>query len=592
MGEVLVGPYQYRRDPKLLWRGEWEVPHESPWGLLQRLRVANVTTSWDLIDVIGFEVWRGYSNSIRAKHLTSLGVFDARLLTKMLGYSFHDNVEAFYNRYCRIFLDDKYSTKPLNDCFKGELSICPSCMVNGLHSLFHQLSWLHRCVFHDEPLVQHCPNCGRPMLYGVERKKHEPFGCVCGFSWTTHRDFSFLLTWSNLKLMDIKEPATKRWSSWGRRELELASRIYVNVQTMSYNSHKALISYMDFLTTTQNDTGIKPTGITHAPHYGIITINLRRQKLYFATRRELEKNFVFMRGGTRFETSNPEIRDEQFGAHMGNNLYFRNYVYRCFKSVAKYIKNTYLRNHRHCLNHYIRPRPNASPAICEPTCNVVLAYVRWRQEIECLDDFTQVENAAKKKWRRVQPLLSLEYNEVIQHFLSSDLFRQLRVDLGDKSAEIVDAPVDVFRVYTRILSRFLVNFYLSRFFQWFHLISNDSRLSSEYQSRPALVALSVKSPTIFAALSHADAKHGLALDVIWPIESHQNRPATITKTVNIHSEKFTVPEASLIWGVSRYKIILALKKKLLDECDAASSLGKKYINRDDLERALGNSRLL
>lgn len=57
------------------------------------------------------------------------------------------------------------------------LRYCPSCLENGYHSIFHQLSFFEKCPIHDEKLTTTCSHCKTDFKYELVDAPVMPFIC-------------------------------------------------------------------------------------------------------------------------------------------------------------------------------------------------------------------------------------------------------------------------------------------------------------------------------------------------------------------------------------------------------------------------------
>jgi len=59
---------------------------------------------------------------------------------------------------------------------------CPKCLLEGYHTLLHQMPWVHRCAWHDVSLRDDCHRCGRPVGVKADWVAGANLECVCGQS--------------------------------------------------------------------------------------------------------------------------------------------------------------------------------------------------------------------------------------------------------------------------------------------------------------------------------------------------------------------------------------------------------------------------
>ena len=65
------------------------------------------------------------------------------------------------------------------------LHFCPQCVESGLHSVFHDVSWMTRCPIHGCELLRNCPTCNRYLGHTSERRFGDsPETLPCGHPWT------------------------------------------------------------------------------------------------------------------------------------------------------------------------------------------------------------------------------------------------------------------------------------------------------------------------------------------------------------------------------------------------------------------------
>lgn len=59
---------------------------------------------------------------------------------------------------------------------------CPDCLLEGYHTLLHQLPWVHRCAWHDVALRDDCQHCGLPLAVKADWVAGANLECACGRS--------------------------------------------------------------------------------------------------------------------------------------------------------------------------------------------------------------------------------------------------------------------------------------------------------------------------------------------------------------------------------------------------------------------------
>ena len=65
--------------------------------------------------------------------------------------------------------------------YSSDFKYCPECMKKGYHSIFHQLSFLDTCMFHNVPLETRCPYCSNKFEGNYIDIKSRAYNCPhCG----------------------------------------------------------------------------------------------------------------------------------------------------------------------------------------------------------------------------------------------------------------------------------------------------------------------------------------------------------------------------------------------------------------------------
>lgn len=59
---------------------------------------------------------------------------------------------------------------------------CRTCLLEGYHTLLHQLPWVHSCPWHDHELQTDCSECGLPIRVAADWTPGENLRCDCGVS--------------------------------------------------------------------------------------------------------------------------------------------------------------------------------------------------------------------------------------------------------------------------------------------------------------------------------------------------------------------------------------------------------------------------
>lgn len=59
---------------------------------------------------------------------------------------------------------------------------CPECLLEGYHTLLHQMPWIHRCAWHDVALRDDCQHCGLPVAVKADWLAGANLECACSQS--------------------------------------------------------------------------------------------------------------------------------------------------------------------------------------------------------------------------------------------------------------------------------------------------------------------------------------------------------------------------------------------------------------------------
>lgn len=158
------------------WDTKWISQYESPWSIVNKFMFAN----------------------------SLLGSHAAREFTTMRPKSFSDNTKEMMIHsgvICNYFFNDstwcignktmiKYGSNIIDELLQPILSnniidnkkniynylifkylrFCPECMKIGEHKIYHQFTFLDKCLIHNEKLLNTCPNCNNLLMYEIEFK--------------------------------------------------------------------------------------------------------------------------------------------------------------------------------------------------------------------------------------------------------------------------------------------------------------------------------------------------------------------------------------------------------------------------------------
>jgi len=124
---------------------------------------------------------------------------------------------------------------------------CRTCLSFGYHTYLHQLPWLRRCEWHDEPLVTTCV-CGAPLLPMIRTlRTHRLLECDCGYD---HFD---------------RRKGLLGMSEWPEAQVRRFTETYLR-HCQRLRARTELI-YPDFRSSDEAYAGLTPSHDDHHPTY-------------------------------------------------------------------------------------------------------------------------------------------------------------------------------------------------------------------------------------------------------------------------------------------------------------------------------------
>jgi hypothetical protein len=216
-------------DNKLTWNNKWLGLFESPWGIIEKIKYANLISSKEFMQLCGTDYVRGIKSNIGKKHrdlFTFNGIEDSRF-TFYFGFSIKDYTKNLIDLLCRPLFDVHSN---FSEYFHDKLYVCPSCIKGGFHSIFHQFKIIGTCPFHNEKLVEVCNKCNsihfNSIGYEISNSTTLPFHCDCG-NYLLENDNNFFPDWYRPQQKDISSIQVKHWLTLSKNEIELLQRTYV-----------------------------------------------------------------------------------------------------------------------------------------------------------------------------------------------------------------------------------------------------------------------------------------------------------------------------------------------------------------------------
>ncbi|MGB4657972.1 MAG: hypothetical protein WBI07_02185 [Mobilitalea sp.] len=183
----------------ITWNKKWIKKYESPWSILSKLCLSNKVNGYDILrhvfhktsneySIINYKYGISVSPKLNIDVISDILGFDIEKMCKETSEEllkpFFSVVDGREELYYKIF----YSTK---------LKYCPKCMSYGYHSLFHQLSFIDKCLVHDIDLVDKCPSCSQDIPYSYYLKSDQHgYECACGNKLFNEDIVKAIQTWN------------------------------------------------------------------------------------------------------------------------------------------------------------------------------------------------------------------------------------------------------------------------------------------------------------------------------------------------------------------------------------------------------------
>lgn len=208
------------------WNPEWISSYESPWGILEKFKFANAATDRDIFDVFGSKQFMGEKHKVVRKidrNLITLSGINEHTVFRTLGYNL--------KRRNQHHLESTIGVLPIThyeSYIRTMLTYCPKCIKNGYHSIFHQITLIDTCPFHDSPLYHHCPKCHNEIPYKISDKAtHSPFVCICKYCFLGKDPILYFTEKWKAKNKQIKSPHLNTWLNLSEQQKKWVKKIYI-----------------------------------------------------------------------------------------------------------------------------------------------------------------------------------------------------------------------------------------------------------------------------------------------------------------------------------------------------------------------------
>ncbi|MGM8216278.1 hypothetical protein ACLIA0_11970 [Bacillaceae bacterium W0354] len=315
------------------WRKKWINSTESPFSILEKFKMANNINKKELHQTFALqgEGLMKFNSKLSKWNLLTLEAYDDTKFKSIMGFSLVSLNIANINRLLTP-LDIK--GMHYTDFFYGELRYCEECLSKGYHSLIHQFLFTNLCPFHQYKLCRQCPKCNLSIKY--ETQDNKPFRCICGHNFLIEENKEFFHYWG--------------------RDVEIVDSQF----TRYLQSNSIKLIYFDSTNITKKDLSIdlRLLNLLHTHNSNFSIIKKSQQNININTIDSYQK------------------------------IYYISKV--IFKSIARHLRKRLCKNHRKCINQYVKNSPKIN------FCPYALAYVEWRKEVEGLSSHSKVDNKYRK----------------------------------------------------------------------------------------------------------------------------------------------------------------------------------------------------
>lgn len=350
---------------RLTWDIKWIANFESPWGIIEKIKHANLIPSKEFLKTCGTEHVKGLKSNIGWNHreLLTLKGIDDNQFKHFFGFSIKEYNKNIIDMLCKPLFDGKTN---INKYFHSSLYICPTCIKKGYHSIFHQFKIIDECPFHSEKLIQACERCSKwyrnDFGYEITNKATLPFHCNCGNGYLEHDDELFP-DWFRPKMGDIKANEIKRWITLNEEEISILQGTYY----LHHKNFPPQINLLKKLLTLVSDTPQKESRVVF------------NESISYSKIKENMDPFELLE---RMPLRNPY-------QSVYNDIFLS--TRQTVKAISRKIRRGVYKNHRSCLKRMkkqLREREEDKPFFCP----VAFAYLESRKSVQGFNETTSVDN--------------------------------------------------------------------------------------------------------------------------------------------------------------------------------------------------------
>lgn len=162
-----------------VWKSEWIWPYESIWSIIEKFKYANSLCNSDIYKLVRARAPRN-TFYIYSSMYASINTVEKTAFIELIG----DDIFTITANQLKELMGPLYNICDIRKYMLQEWRYCPKCIKSGYHSMYHQLSFFDRCIFHDIKLKTKCPSCQTEYSYVMKYKGNEQaFRCTCGYDY-------------------------------------------------------------------------------------------------------------------------------------------------------------------------------------------------------------------------------------------------------------------------------------------------------------------------------------------------------------------------------------------------------------------------
>lgn len=305
--------------------------------------------------------------------------------------------------------------------------MCPICISQGFHSLYHQVVFLDICLIHNVKLIDRCPSCNNPIPYTFHANPYLfGFKCGCGYNFLKNKNHNeiFYISWK-------RNDALQNYIG------NTSKKIVYHYSTFSAEEGKWLFDYKKLnsiiFNRIEGNIDIKVNAVNHAVFNYYKKEKVEPHILYFKYKKIIRESYCSF-----------------------------------FKSIARHIRNTnkkvlkrnikLLKSKRNEFYYFEALRKQFGDRIRKPNIYVpAYAYLMWRRDIEGLQEYSNVH----------KPISNKKYKYVLSPMLAqieeSDFFRYFNEELYTYCKNMyTNNPSD----FLHVLEYIMAHMFLSHYKNW------------------------------------------------------------------------------------------------------------------------------